>query len=448
MIRRVFHWLLQLDRPVSPTTEDQLIAFTSRHFRWNFAMNLADGLLFWLGLSFMSSSTIVPLFISKLTVSTIPIGLAAMISQGGWYLPQLLTANWVERLPRKRPAVVNLGLFAERLPVWLLALAAVVATRSAALALSLFLVAFAWRSLGGGALGPAWQDMIARVIPVDRRGRFFGISAAAGVGLGVAGSMLSAWLLRTYPFSTNFAVIFALAAAVMSCGWLFLSRTREPAQPAMVPPQSQRQFLASLPHLLRNDVPFRRFLLVRVLLAFGSMGMGFVTVSAVRRWGVSDSTVGIYTAMLLLGQAASNLVFGLLADRHGHKLTLEWSGLAYAAAFGLAWLAPSAAWYFAAFFLLGIAGGAVTVSGILVIVEFCRPERRPTYCGIANTAVGLAYVVGPLLATPLASLGYGPLFALSAAISLVGWVGMRWWVTEPRWAGEEVAGESRSTALR
>lgn len=32
----------------------------------------------------------------------------------------------------------------------------------------------------------------------------------------------------------------------------------------------------------------------------GSMGLGFVTVYAIQRFGVADSTVGLYTAAMLL----------------------------------------------------------------------------------------------------------------------------------------------------
>ena len=64
-------------------------------------------------------STIIPLFVSKLTTSTLALGLVAMLSQGGWHLPQLLSANLVERLSRRKPVIINLGFFLERLPLWL-----------------------------------------------------------------------------------------------------------------------------------------------------------------------------------------------------------------------------------------------------------------------------------------------------------------------------------------
>ena len=434
MIAFVLRWLLQLDRPVPPRSEAEIAAEVERHYRWNFVVNLLDGVFFWFGLSFASSTTILPLFISKLTTSTLPIGLVAVIAQSGWFLPQLLTANAVERLARKKPVIVNLGFFTERLPLLLFVPAALVAGRSPLLAMALLLGGYAGHAVGAGVVATAWQDLIARCFPVNRRGRFFGLTAFLGAGTGALGAVFSAWLLRTFPFPTNFVYTFAIATAGMTLSWCFLALTREPVQAVSVPRQSNRQFLSSLPDLLRRDHNFRRFLLTRLLMALGGMGMGFVTVAAVHRWQVPDSTVGVYTAALLIGQTFGNLTFGLLADRFGHKLSLEIGALASVLGFGLAWLAPTAEWYYAAFVLFGISSGAIFVSGILVVLEFCAPERRPTYVGIANTGVGLVGMVSPLLGAWLASVDYGWLFALSAAISFIALLLMRWWVREPRQA--------------
>jgi predicted MFS family arabinose efflux permease len=269
---------------------------------------------------------------------------------------------------------------------------------------------------------------------VDRRGRFWGLTSSLGVGLGVLASLLSAWLLRRYLFPASFVYIFGLAAAVISVGWVFLSLTREPPHSPAPGHGSQRQFFASLPGLVRRDRGFRRFLVGRSFLALGAMGIGFVTVAAIHRWGVSDQVVGTYTAAALLGQAGGNLFSGVVADRRGHKVALEAAALAYLASFLLAALAPAPAWYYAVFMLVGAGQGIVVVSGIMVVFEFASAERLPTYVGIANTTVGVVSVVGPLLATALASFDYVYAFAASAAASLGAWAILRWRVQDPRWA--------------
>lgn len=432
-LRLALRHMLQVDQPVRRRSDEEIKAEVERNYPWNFSVNLIEGASFFFGASFISSSTIVPLFISKLTPSPLPIGLASVIAQAGWFLPQVFTANVVEWLPRKKPVVVNLGFFLERLPVWVLVGAALLAGHSPSLGLGLFLLSYAWHNLGAGLVATAWQDMVARCFPVDRRGRFLGTTLFVGTSTGMLGAAFSTHILGHSAFPINFAYIFAVAAIGITVSWFFIALTREPAQFVSTPRQNSRQFWAGLLSILRQDHNFRRFLVARLTLALGYMGAGFVTVAAVQRWEVPDSAVGIYTGALLLGQTIGNLFFGFLADRYGHKLCLELSALAAFLAFSIAWLAPGAEWYYAVFVLLGVTLGAIIVSGILVAMEFCEPQRRPTYAGMANTGVGLVSVVAPLLGAWLATVSYDWLFALSAGVNLLALALMRWWVQEPRW---------------
>ena len=137
---------------------------------------------------------------------------------------------------------------------------------------------------------------------------------------------------------------------------------------------------------------------------------------------------------MLVGQAAGNLLFGFLADRHGHLLSLRCSAAIYAVAFALAWLAPEESWFFPVFLLLGVATGAQIVSRILIVMEFGEPQRRPTYLGLANTIGGLASMAGPLLAAWLAGINFGLVFAVSAGIAAVALVVLIVWVRDPRFA--------------
>ena len=168
--------LLQIDKPVPEQTDAEVQVEADRNYRWNFTVNVLDVTNFWFGQSFFSSTTVIPLFVSMLTDSPLAIGLVAVIAQGSWYVPQLFTSNAIEHLSRKKPVVVQLGFFSERLPVWLTAVAALLAFWNTTAALLLFIFAFAWHGLGAGVIATAWQDMIARCFPVAKRGRFMGIS--------------------------------------------------------------------------------------------------------------------------------------------------------------------------------------------------------------------------------------------------------------------------------
>lgn len=424
--------LLQLDQPVPLRTESEVATEVEQNYRWNFTVNFLDGTAFWFGLNFISSSTIVPLFISKLTDSPLLIGLAAVIAQASWFLPQILSAGYIEKLARKKPVVINLGFFLERLPVWLWPVAALVAPYSPALALFLFFLGYAWHGLGAGVVAPAWQDLIARCFPVNRRGRFWGTTTFAGTAIGTLGAVFSSWLLEAYDFPLNFGLAFLIAAIALTLSWFFLALTREPIRPT---PELSHTALALWDKpltIIRQDHNFRQFLQFRILLALGTMGLGFVTVAAVHHFQIPDRVVGFYTVALLLGQTIGNLLSGWLADRFGHKTVLEAAGLAAAAAFFLAWLAPTAIWYYVIFVLLGTSLGATIVSGVLMAMEFSSAQQLPTYVGIANTTVGLGSALAPLAGGWLAIYSYDWLFILSALFSLASVLLIYWKVIDPR----------------
>ncbi|MEJ2759831.1 MAG: hypothetical protein P8046_15245, partial [Anaerolineales bacterium] len=185
-------------------------AYLQKNFKFNFATNVIDGTFFWLGSSFFATRTIAPLFLSYLTDNTLVFGILATILSTGWLLPQLFTANWVQQRPIKKYFPVVIGFFTERLPIFLLPVAAWVSLRSPSLAVTLFLVFIGWHVVGAGVIAVGWQDMIAKVFPVKWRGRFFGISNFAGNATGILGASAAAWILNRYAFPTNFMLSFGL----------------------------------------------------------------------------------------------------------------------------------------------------------------------------------------------------------------------------------------------
>ena len=198
--------------------------------------------------------------------------------------------------------------------------------------------------------------------------------------------------------------------------------------------ESQLRIWTRLGRILRRDRNFRRFLIARGLLAVSGMGMAFVTAAAVSRWDVSGGTVGNYTVALLVGQAMGNLLFGLLADRKGHKLSLVLGGLAASLAYIIAGMAASPQLYYAVFLLLGFYISAIIVSGLMIVLEFVGSEQRPTYVGITNSIIGAVSVVIPLVGGGLATISYGSLFTFCAAAALLS-VLLTWlWVVDPRHA--------------
>jgi len=180
-----------------------------RNFRWNFVVNALDGTSFWFGVSFISSAIILPLYVSHFTDNPLLIGLIPFLATAGYLVPQLFVANAVERAPRKKFFPVNLGFFLQRLPLFLLAPSAYFfAANQPTLALVSFFALFAWHTIGSSLTLVGWQDMIAKIIPVEKRGRFFGITNRPwkNAGDSLASRILSATVLAFWarsPFRSS-----------------------------------------------------------------------------------------------------------------------------------------------------------------------------------------------------------------------------------------------------
>jgi MFS family permease len=405
-----------------------------RDYRWNFLVNVLDGASFWFGISFISGTIILPLYVSHFTHNPLLIGLIPFLNTAGHLLPQLFVANAVERAPKKKFFPVTIGFFLERMPIFLLAPTAYfLATGRPTLALAVFFVLFAWHKFGAGVIIVGWQDMIAKIIPLEKRGRFFGITNFLGNGAGVLGAMAVPFILNKFAFPLGYVISFAIAAVLIFVSWVFLSLAREPAVHSSKPPVSQLDYLRSLPQVLRRDRNFRMYLLAQIVYTFSGMATGFLTVYAVQTWALPDAEASGFTIALQVGLALANLFFGFFSDRKGHKLSLEICLTLSTLATMLAIFAPSPWWFFVIFFIRGAVDAGIFISAISIVYEFTDAENRPTYIGLANTIPGVAGAIAPLIGGWLAgAVSYRAMFVLAAVIGVLSWVLLRFAVHEPR----------------
>lgn len=405
-----------------------------KNYRWNFAVNTLDGASFGFGMSFMSNAIILPLFVSHFTDSPLLIGLIPLLTTAGFLVPQIFVANAVERAPRKKVFPVNLGFFLQRMPIFLLApMTYFLALSRPDLALIGFFALYAWFTVGTGLAVVGWQDLVAKIIPVEKRGFFLGISSFLGNGAGILGALAVPIILEQNAFPIGYVIAFAIAAVMVLLSWIFLGLTREPAVQSTKPPVSQLDYMRRLPGILRKDRNFRLYLIAQIVFALSGMSAGFLAVYASKTWAMSDAVASGYTVILQVGLAVTNLFLGYLADRRGHKLSLEIALALNVLSIALAIAAPNPWWFFAVFLLRGAVNAGTFMSGVSIVYEFTDAENRATYIGLANTVPGIAGAVAPLIGGWLAgAINYQTMFILSAVIGAASWALMHFAVREPR----------------
>jgi len=404
-----------------------------KHLKYNLLVNLLDGGFFGLGWGFGSTSTILPLFVSRLTDSALLIGLIPAIHGVAWQLPQLFLANRIARLRRYKRLMMFLTLH-ERLPYLGLAMVAfflVLLGPNTALVLTFLLLL--WQGLGAGLTANPWQSMVAKIIPPDSRGTFLGLQAAlANIGMS-ATAIIAGYILDRMPDRVDFALAFVLAAVLLFGSMFFLGLTREPEDTEKSIPERQASPWKGGWELIRRDRNFAAYLVVRLLYSFATMGFAFYIVYGLRRFDMNEVTAGFLTAALTITSTVANAAMGWLGDRLGHRAMLIAGALAVTASSLLAWGAPTIGWLYPAFVLSGLANVAYWTIGMAITAEFGSEETRPTYIGLSNTLVAPATILAPLIGGWIADAAG---FQVTFLVSAVGGLGVAalllWLVRDPR----------------
>ena len=387
----------------------------AKNFPFNFMVNVMDGGFFGLALGFASFTTVLPLFVSNLTHSAVLIGLIPAIHTVGWYLPQVFTAQRVSQLKRYKPMVMFWTIH-ERVPFLGLAILAwFVPQIGPGITLTLTFILLVWQGFGGGMAANPWQNMIGKIIPRERWGVFFGSQTAASTLLGAVGVVIAGLVLQNNVPNVGFSLCFLLAIGAFTISFFAIALTREVETPAVASEIERKDFWRDLREILRRDVNFRWFIIVRILAQIGTVGFAFYTVYVVRFYGVDEATAGLLAGVLLISQTIFNPIMGWLGDHWSHRWVMV---LGMVAAAMSAWIiiwAPSIGWFYLAYALEGIAYVGVWTIALAMIQELGEPHEKPSYIGLANTLIAPTALMIPLLAGWLAdSVGYQATFTVTA----------------------------------
>jgi MFS family permease len=394
--------------------------FVQRHFRWNFATNLAETTFCMLGYGLIGYQTFLPVFLSQFTDSRVLIGLVGTAMPVGWLLPQLFVARWIESLAQKKPVVVRLA-FAEKMLYLVLAGLAFLSFRMPpGLLVALFVGLTLLIGLAGGVTRVGWGELIASIFPPKSRGDFFGLNSFLGGLLGALGAYLGGLILARYETPDGYALSFFLGFCVIILSWTFLLWTREPpSHEGARRPAAPREYFGGLADLLRGDSRFAQFVIAQGAVGLASMGVSFVAVFGEERFQFGGYGLGVLSMILLLGGTLTAPAFGWFGGRVGHRKVLIVTALCQMAGLGLAAISRNVTPFYIAVFLLGAGRISGWVNVQPFVCDYAPIARRPTYIGLSSTALGLVNIIAPVVGGVVAqALGYGRLFAVSAVLSL------------------------------
>lgn len=398
----------------------RLSTLSAEQVRRNLVLGVANGALFRLFNALTDPSLVLTWFVSQLTASPVAIGLLLPISQGGWFLPQLLVSGLVQRMPRR------MSLYRATAFVRVLSLALIVASvfiigdRNPSSLLVAFLILYSAYSLVSGVAGLPFMDVVGKAIPADRRGSFFAWRRFTGGVLALGGSALTSYVLderRGLAFPMNFGWLFAAAALAMGAGFFFFAQVVEPVD-AVQDGSPCGMGVRGIRDMLWRDRNYVLFVTARVVLLIHAAAVPFYTVFAREKLGAPTSMAGAYLTVFTLASVGSTLLWGRLGDRRGNRMAMLLGSL-------LSIPLPLVPLFFGTrisysafavlFLLLGIAQSGTEISALSLALDIAPAAERVLYVGFLNTVLGIVSLLLMTSGLVVQWWGLGALFGLSAA---------------------------------
>ncbi len=393
----------------------------------NFLLLIASSFLTKLGDATASAKTTLPWLMSALGAPVALTGLLVPIRESGSLIPQLVIAAWVRRQPLRKwawvlGAVLQAGAVA--------AMAWVASTLSGAAAGAALLGALVVFSLSRGLSSVASKDVLGKTIPRTRRGRVNGFSASAAglASLAVGGALAS--VQGDGASREGFVVLLLFAAGLWLVAAVVYAFVAEEPGETEGGGNALIHAFGKL-RLLRDDAPFRRFVLARSLLLCSALTAPYYVVLARQHAPGNLWLLGVF---ILAGGVASMIsapIWGRLADWSSRRVMILGAlitGSLGVLAFAVETLAPGLArqhWFYPVVFLvLGVAHSGVRLGRKTYVVDLAGGNRRTDYVAVSNSVIGVVLLalggmgaVAQVLSVPAVILALSLLGLAGAGVS-------------------------------
>ncbi|QUD86188.1 MFS transporter [Phenylobacterium montanum] len=414
-----------------PTAEAAYDAFVWANLPRNYAGNYIHGMLGMTGFRLLNAPTFIPIFLHELSGSDAIVGLGAGLQQLGALVSPIISASQIEHRKKVMPAAMLIGSLM-RLAVLGMALASWF-MRGMPLLASMLVLLFLF-GIFSGAQRVAFQLLLAKVIPIVRRGR---LQAWRNLTGGAIAAVLTwaagRWLIGRNIFGHGYSVTFAVAFVLTSLGLTFLQvLLREPEPPTLRSRVRMLDRLRDFPALL-SDKDFSFFMLTQTLAVAGRLAAPFYVLYAKGSVALDGPTLGLLGFAFLGADTASNLVWGYMGDKSGFRLACLASLALWVGSTVLLIYAHNLPMIALALAGLGAASSGYNMSSQTLVLEFGLREDIAMRLAFSSTAEGLAAALGPLLGGLIAkAFGYSPLLWISAGCVLSALIVLTLMVREPR----------------
>jgi MFS family permease len=406
--------------------------FVWKNLRRNYAGHYIHGMLGMTGFRLVNAPTFIPAYLHFLSGSDLIVSLGASLQQLGGVISPIAGAAQIEHRKKILPVSMFLGTMM-RVQILGIALAGWF-LGGKALLISVLVFLFLL-GLFSGPQGVAFQFLLAKMIPISRRGRLQGWRNLSG---GIVAASLSyfagKYLVGGNVFGNGYSTTFALAFILTSAGLsMFALLVREPEPPTVRPRTAMRDRVRELWPMLQGNPGFMYFMIARTFAIASRVAQPFYIIYVAHKIGLSGETIGTMSLAFLGADTVMSLGWGYLADHFGFRSNFIIALLFWISSTILLMQVSSPLWLFIAFFGLGAGNSGYQMSAQNIVFEFGHRDDMAMRLAFSNTAESVMSAAGPLIGGVIAaSFGYFAVFWVAIVCEAIALVLLVTLVEEPR----------------
>ena len=407
--------------------ERDVLALKEKYYVRNYITMLFEGFFVYFAMNMFSYTTVFPVYIQSLTNNSFFIALIAVVYYGCSYGSSIFSC--LVGMNAKSPKWTNIGICAlERIGFLFIVISTFFVDGSENLAIGTFFFSFAVYAITCGMASPVFGNMIGNLFPRDL-GKFYGSYSLVGAAAGVIGSRIMTYLLDTYAFPINYRYVFILGLIAALIGSLV------PAigvKEVVNNKKRERIYTKELPSLVKSifktNIPYRRFVLLRILLGAAEMAIPFYIVKVSQIDGISPGFVGTMTTVLLISNMIASKIMGYIGDKFGPIGMIIVASLSGICAAILAIFLPHYIFSYLLFVLVAFAQQGVVLSNNMAGILYAKKQNLiPVMIAAMGLAVAPSYILFSFAGGAIANiLPINYIFIIALCVySLVAFLGIR-----------------------
>ena len=362
----------------------------------NFILQVIAQFFTKLGDAIANPKTILAWMLSALGAPAVFTAFLVPIRESGSLIPQLVIASYVRRQAIRKWTFV-VGCILQAAAVFGMAAIAVTLTGAAAgFALLGALVIF---SLSRGLSSVASKDVLGKTVPKTRRGRVSGwsefLAGLVTIGVGV----LLLLDLREPGDMGTYLTLLAIAGGLWLVASASYAMIREFPGATEGGGNAITEGIGRL-RLLREEPPFRNFVIARSLLLCSALSAPFFIMLAHEQTEGALLVLGLFVVADGLASLLSAPFWGQFADASSRRVMIWAGGGAALAGIGLVTvthgipgIADSQWLYPVFFFLLAVAHAGVRLGRKTYVVDLAGGNKRTDYVAVSNTVIGVVLLL-------------------------------------------------------